>query len=48
MLPKVIFKAQNAFVEGRQFMDATLVANEVVDLVVRCNSSAVLPHCYKN
>ena len=41
-LSKVISKAQNAFVEGRQILDAMLVANEVFDSVVRGNSSAIM------
>ena len=36
------FQRQNAFVEGRQILDAILVANEVVDSVLRSNRSAIL------
>ena len=30
-LSKVILKAQNFFMEGRQILDAVLMANEVID-----------------
>ena len=41
-LSKVISKGQNAFVEGRQILDAVLVANEVIDSIVRGNSCGTL------
>ena len=39
---KVILKARNDFVEGRQILDAVLVANEVIDSIVRGNSCGTL------
>ena len=31
----LVNKAQNSFVEGRQILDAFLIANEVIDLMVK-------------
>ena len=35
-------RAKNAFIENRQILDATLVANEAIDSIMKGNGSAVL------
>ncbi|KAJ9685117.1 hypothetical protein PVL29_017229 [Vitis rotundifolia] len=39
---KVMSKAQGAFVEGRQILDAVLIANEAIDLVLKNNENGIL------
>ena len=39
---KVVLEAQNAFVEGRQILDAALITNEAVDEMLRRKESGVL------
>ena len=39
---KMISKFQNAFVEGRQILDAFLVANETIDPSLKADSSGVI------
>ena len=42
VLAKVISQAQNAFVEGRQILDAVLIVNEVIDSIFKSNGVAIL------
>ena len=42
VLAKVISKAQNAFVEGRQIMDAMFIANEAIDSILKSNEGVIL------
>ena len=32
---KVVFSAQNTFVEGRQILDAALIANKAIDSLLK-------------
>ena len=41
-LKKVVSKAQGAFVEGRQILDAVLIANEAIDSVLKNNENGIL------
>ena len=42
VLDKVIFKAQNAFVEGRQIVDVVLIVNEAINSIFKSNEGAIL------
>ena len=42
VMHKLINRAQNAFVEGRQIMDASLLANEVIDTLLKRKEKGVL------
>ena len=39
---KVVSKAQGAFVEGRQILDAVLIANETIDSILKNNKCGIL------
>ena len=42
LMDRVVNKAQNAFVEGRQILHASLIANEVIDSMVRRKEKGTL------
>ena len=39
---KVVSSSQNAFVKSRQILDASLIANEAIDLVSKGNDDGIL------
>ena len=39
---KVVSSTQNAFIEGTQILDTTLIANEAIDSLLKQNESGVL------
>ena len=42
VIGKIISQSQYAFVEGRQILDAVLIANEVVDSILRRKESGLV------
>ena len=42
VMSRLVNKAQNAFVEGRQILDASLIANEVIDSMMRRKEKGIL------
>lgn len=42
VVEKVISKFYNAFIEGKQILDAVLVANELVDSMLKSNACGVM------
>ena len=42
VMNRLVNKAQNAFVEGRQILDASLIANEVIDSMTRRKEKGIL------
>ena len=44
VMDRVVNKAQNAFVEGKQILDTSLIANEVIDSMVRKEKGILCKH----
>ena len=42
MVGKVVSKTQGAFVEGRQILNAVLIANEAIDSVLKNTENGIL------
>ena len=42
VMSRLVNKAQNAFVEGRQILDASLIENEVIDSMTRGKEKGIL------
>lgn len=43
---KVVYKFQNAFVKGKQILNAALVANEAIDTTLKSNFTEVICKLY--
>ena len=41
-MSQLVNKAENAFVEGKQILDASLIANEVIDSLMRKKERDIL------
>ena len=41
VVSKMVSSAQNTFIEGRQILDATLIANKAIDSMLKKNESGV-------
>ena len=42
VMGKIVSKSQNAFVEGRQILDASLIVNEAIDSMQKSGSGGIL------
>ena len=42
MVGKVVSKAQGAFLEGKQILDVVLIANEVIDSILKNNENGIM------
>ena len=42
LMGKVVSNSQNTFVKGRKILDAMLIANKVIDLLLKTNNSGLL------